>query len=155
MNSLLYNIFIPILLGLIMNGIIFTFKLNKNLKISEKSILPSGYIVGSVWIVILGLLGYVHYLLYNKYEGITVSSLLVLLFILYCILYPIIVNYNPKISLLLNLFSLIFAFILALFIIKESFYIFLFIIPLLIWLSLVNISDVLVCSDIDVYVKKL
>ncbi len=148
MNLFFYNIFIPIIAGLIMNGIIYTFKLNKNLKISDKSILPPGYVVGSVWIILLGLLGYVHYMLYNMYEGITITSILVIIFIIFCILYPVIVNYNPKITLLMNLFSLVFVFVLGLFIIKESTYVFLFIIPLLAWLILVSISDILVCSDI-------
>ena len=146
LNSLIYNISIPIILALIMNGIIFFFKLNKEQK--KNSYLPEGYIIGIIWVILLGLLGYIHYLLYNKNKMITISSLSIIFLILLCISYPIITNLKVKNGLLLNLITLIVSFIVALMIITESKYIFIYIIPLLIWASYVNIVFTIECSNI-------
>ena len=75
-NILLYSILIPVITAIIMNGIIYMFGINKQ---DNKSIinplLPPGYIIGSIWIIIFGLLGYVHYLLYKLKNGISFTSL--------------------------------------------------------------------------------
>jgi tryptophan-rich sensory protein len=151
----IYHILIPILLAIFMNGIIYTFKINNN-SIKEndpkyslyKKMLPSGYIIGIIWTIIFGLLGYSHYLLHNINNKITFSSMYVLFLILYCLFYPIITGLNVKSGLLLNLITLILSFILGLIVINQSKYIFIYIIPLIIWTSYVNIVDVIQCSNL-------
>jgi tryptophan-rich sensory protein len=145
----LYHILVPVLAAIIMNGIIYTFGINKY---SEKNkinpYIPPGYVIGTIWVIILGLLGYLHYLIYKKYEAITFTSLLILFVILFCISYPLITGLKVKSGLLLNLITLILAFILALFVITESKYMFIYLIPLLVWASYVNIAFTIQCSEI-------
>lgn len=145
----LYHILVPVLAAIIMNGIIYTFGINKY---SEKNkinpYIPPGYVIGTIWVIILGLLGYLHYLIYKKYEAITFTSLLILFVILFCISYPLITGLRVKSGLLLNLITLILAFILALFVITESKYMFIYLIPLLVWASYVNIAFTIQCSEI-------
>jgi tryptophan-rich sensory protein len=145
----LYHILVPVLAAIIMNGIIYTFGINKY---SEKNkinpYIPQGYVIGTIWVIILGLLGYLHYLVYKKYEAITFTSLLIIFTILFCISYPLITGLIVKNGLLLNLITLILAFILALFIITESKYMFIYLIPLLVWASYINIAFTIQCAEI-------
>jgi tryptophan-rich sensory protein len=105
----------------------------------QNSYIPPSYIIGIIWVIILGLLGYVHYLLYEKYNSITISSLLIIFLILFCISYPLITSLKVKSELLLNLFTLILAFSTGLVIICQSKYIFIYLIPLILWSSYINI----------------
>jgi tryptophan-rich sensory protein len=150
MNWLLYaNIFIPILSAIIMNYIIYSNnwqyegkKYNKEKKISNSNkLLPPGYIIGIIWIIIFGLLGYVHYQLYMLKNKSNIASWFVILFIIFSLAYPLLTNglQEDKTAFLLNLITLILAFILALLVIVKSVKIFYYLIPLLLWASYVNI----------------
>lgn len=132
---MLYHILIPVILALIMNGIIYIFKLYKK---NNNKYLPPGYIIGIVWIFILALLGYSHYLLYSI-NNISIGSIAIAILITFCILYPLITGLIEKIFSLMNLITLILSFIVALIVISYSKYIFLYLIPLIIWVSYVNI----------------
>jgi tryptophan-rich sensory protein len=151
---MLYHILIPIILAIMMNGIIYMFGLNKYNKKSEtltlyNKLLPPGYIIGAIWVIIFGLLGYVHYLIYSQNNNkITFTSLFILFVILFCLLYPLITGLRVKTGLLLNLISLILAFTLGIFIIIQSKYAFLFVLPLIIWSSYVNVVDTIQCSEL-------
>ena len=148
----LYHILVPVLTAIIMNGIIYTFGINKYSEKTEKNkinpYIPPGYVIGTIWVIILGLLGYLHYLVYKKYDSITFTSLLIIFTILFCISYPLITGLRVKSGLLLNLITLILSFILALFVITESKYMFIYLIPLLVWASYVNIAFTIQCSEI-------
>lgn len=148
----LYHILVPVVAAIIMNGIIYTLGINKYSEKTEKNkinlYIPPGYIIGTIWVIILGLLGYLHYLIYKKYEAITFTSLLIIFVILFCISYPLITGLKVKSGLLLNLITLILAFILALFVITESKYMFIYLIPLLVWASYVNIAFTIQCAEI-------
>jgi tryptophan-rich sensory protein len=159
MTEQIYHIMIPIILALLTNGIIYFIGLNKENKENKENkdkdnkdkdiqkYLPKGYIVGIIWIIIFGLLGYAHYLIFTKNEKrITFSSLSIIFVLIYCLLYPFITKFNFKSGLLLNIISLILAFTLGIIIILESKFIFLFIIPLIVWSSYVNIISAIVCS---------
>ena len=153
-NILLYSILIPISAALIMNGIIYTFGINKSYKDMMNPLLPPGYMIGILWIIILGLLGYVHYLLYKLKNNYSFASLFLIFVILFCILYPVIISFNQKISLLLNLITLILSFILGMLVIIESKYIFIYIIPLILWVTYINIIDIIKCSEL-VFTEKI
>jgi tryptophan-rich sensory protein len=144
-----YHIFIPVISAIIMNGIIYTFGINKyTSKDKINPYIPPGYIIGIIWTVIFGLLGYAHYLLYKLKNEISLASLSIVFLIIFCILYPFITGLKPKNGLLLNLITLILAFIVSIIVILESKYIFIYLIPLLIWASYVNIAFVIECSTL-------
>ena len=143
-HILLYSILIPIIAAIMMNGIIYTFGLNKQY---DKSIInpyiPPGYVIGTIWVVILGLLGYSHYLLYKLNNRISFTSLFLIFVILFCISYPLITWLKQKSESLLNLITLILAFILGMLVLIESKYIFIYIIPLIAWTTYINIVYVM------------
>ena len=128
-----YHILIPVLSAIAMNAIIYTFGLNMNMNV-KRDYLPPGYIIGIIWTIIFALLGYVHYLLYALKNKPNYGSTAVVFFILYSLAYPVI---NSSIN---NLLSLILSFVLSLIVMMYSRHIFLFMIPLLVWVSFVNLA---------------
>ena len=75
------HILVPIILAIVLNFYIYTQGWNNDNEKNSK--LPPGYIIGSIWIIILGLLGYIHFLLYPS-----LYSWFIVLTILYCLSYP-------------------------------------------------------------------
>ena len=136
---ILYHVFIPVLAALIMNGIIYIFKLNKDNKELENYFIPKGYIIGIIWTLIFALLGYVHYLLYTIDNKINIGSVSVIILMFLYLLYPLIIAFKKKYFKLVNLISLILGYIVSLIILGYSKYIFIYMIPLLLWISYVNI----------------
>jgi len=128
----LIYIFIPIFLACIVNLYIFKNDLYK--KNDERNkYLPQGYIIGIIWTIILGLLGYVCYL--TPYKGIL--SRVIVFTIVYCLLYPILTSkLDNSESIKYNLIGLLLAFILFILIIlkyKQKNMIFIYVLPLLFW----------------------
>jgi tryptophan-rich sensory protein len=144
-NILLSNILVPVILAILMNGYIYSNKLYNKI---VNPYIPPGYIVGIIWIIIFGLLGYVHYKLYKLNNSSTRASLFTIFVIIFSLSYPLITNLKFKSGILLDLFTLIFAFILGLLVLDESKEIFIYIIPLIVWAIYVNIADVIECSKI-------
>ena len=138
LDNIYFNILTPIILAIITNFLIYYYKIYDQGKNMNK-FLPPGYIIAIIWIILLGLLGYIHYLLRKLQKRESFTSLFVIFLVLFCIAYPAITGLKKKNSYLLNLLTLIFSFILGLLIISESTNIFLYLIPLLIWASYVNI----------------
>ena len=167
LNNPLYHVLIPVLLALSMNSFIYLFGINKqNEQIDKQTqtqiqtqtqtqtqnnqyfkLLPPGYVIGIIWTIIFGLLGYAHYLMYKLKDRINIGSVSIILVIIFCLLYPVITSLKFKYGLLLNLITLIISFVLGFIIILQSKYIFLYIIPLIVWASYVNVVDTLICSD--------
>ena len=131
---LLYCIAIPIFLALIMNLIIYIFKLNKN---EEKYFKP--YIIGIIWTVLFGILGYVYYLLYELNKNINIGSISIIILLLYSLSYPFLIYINKDNILLYNMICLILSFIVSLIVLSYSKYIFIYLIPLLLWINYINI----------------
>jgi tryptophan-rich sensory protein len=150
-NNPIIHILIPIILALAMNLIIYAFGINKQddkrVKNEYFKLFPPGYIIGIIWTIILGLLGYAHYLIYKLNNKYNFSCLAIVFVIIFCLSYSIITSLKFKNGLLYNLITLIVSFILGIIVILESKYIFLYIIPLIVWASYVNIVDTLICSN--------
>lgn len=127
-----YHVMIPVFCAIAMNGIIYAFNLN----MKREDSFPPGYIIGIIWTIIFALLGYVHYLLYRLKNKTNYGSASVVLFILYALAYPVLNTMNVY---FLNLISLILSFVLSLIVMMYSRHIFLFMIPLLLWVSFVNL----------------
>ena len=168
MNPVIYNVSIPVFLAIIMNGIIYTFGINKEVdkeKNSENNknkneenksddnklkFLPPGYVIGIIWVLIFALLGYSNYLTYNVTNSINFGNVAIGILILYSLAYPLITGLKPENSDLYNIIALILSFSCALIISLFSKYILLYLIPLLVWVSYVNIvfvfSDPKICK---------
>jgi tryptophan-rich sensory protein len=112
------------------------------------SLIPPGYIIGIVWTVIFGALGYAHYLTYREGNdgegGFTVASIAILVVALFCLLYGVAVYYLPEYIKLLNVTSLVLAFTLGILVINESEAAFWYVLPLIVWSAYVNMAESLV-----------
>ena len=153
MNKLLLiNIVIPILAALSMNYIIYYkgwSERNKKDDKIENELLPPGYIIGFIWMILFGLLGTINYKLYKLKNKINYGNILVVFFILFSLAYPFLTNgLNKKYGLLLNYVTLLFSFILSLVIVLYSIKIFMYLIPLLLWVFYVNYVFIVLCSNI-------
>ena len=151
LNKPFIHIFFPIILIIILNLIRYLFGINIQIEKSKKpnKLFPPGYIIGIIWLIIFGLLGYAHYLIYMLKNGFSFASLSIVFMLLFSISYPFLIRLGFKIGLIINLITLILSFILGIIIIIESKYIFLYIIPLLLWASYVNIVDTIDCSTLQ------
>ena len=100
-----FHILIPIILAIVLNFYIYTQGWNNDNENNSK--LPPGYIIGSIWIIILGLLGYIHFLLYPS-----VYSWFIVLTILYCLSYPFLTKgLQNTDNIIYNVIALILAFV--------------------------------------------
>jgi len=125
----LIHIFIPILLAIIVNIYLYQNDVYKNN--TRNKYLPPGYVIGITWIIILGFLGYIHYLTYNSHV-----SFFVIIVITYCLIYPFLTkNKNNEDSVKYNLIALILSFTLFVIILVkyQKNYLYIYAIPLLLW----------------------
>lgn len=127
------HILVPIMLAIVLNFYIYTQGWNNDNEKNSK--LPPGYIIGSIWIIILGLLGYIHFLLYPS-----IQSWIIVITILYCLAYPFLTsglqNTNNAIYNLISLFLAIIVFISVYYKNKKNI---IYVIPFLLWTLYVNI----------------
>lgn len=136
---LLY-ILVPVIIAIVLNLIIFKLGWNNNSQGVSPG-LPPGWVIGVIWVIILGILGYALYLTVGLKD--TVSSVLIVLLILACLAYPfytsgLTMNSSAKLG---NILTLIASYIVAIAIARRSPSVLPYMIPILIWGSYVNISD--------------
>lgn len=97
----------------IINGILFTFNINQSVTQpikSEYPLLPSSWMIGLIWTILIGFMAYTQWLLIKKTRDRLLLSLVPILFI-NCVLYPLYSqgftnDYNQLIG---NLFTIAFA----------------------------------------------
>lgn len=112
-------------------------------------LLPPGWMIGVIWVIIFGFFGYASYLLYKENDGVSVAFVAIIVAAVFCLLYPVFIYFAAKgdpskyekYARVLNLLALIVAFVLALLVIRESDSAFWFIVPFLVWSSYVNFAD--------------
>lgn len=138
------HILIPVIIAIILNYIIKV--KNWNNKKIERGLLPKGYYVGIIWIIIFIFLGNAHYILYKK-NKVSVASIFLITVLLYCMSYPIVTKLDQKKGKIMNTISLILSSILMVVVYNKSIEAFYYTIPLFIWASFVNYSDAVVCSN--------
>ena len=138
------HILIPVIIAIILNYIIRV--KNWNNKKIERGLLPKGYYVGIIWIIIFIFLGNAHYILYKK-NKVSVASIFLIIVLLYCISYPIVTQLDQKKGKIMNTISLILSSILMVVVYNKSIEAFYYTIPLFIWASFVNYSDAIICSN--------
>jgi tryptophan-rich sensory protein len=148
MNPVWAHVFIPVLLAGLSNGIIYRLGITQN-KYQDKRnpYLPPGYVIGTIWMVLFGLLGYAHYLIYSVNQRSTRASLAIVGLFLFCLAYPVFTGLRVKSGLLLNLATLILAFVVAMLVLVESASVVKWFIPLLAWATFVNVVFVVECSN--------
>jgi len=135
-----FHIFLPIILATLMNYVIFMNEWNGRIG-KVNPYLPPGPIIGLIWTIIFGLLGYAHFILYSNKLWIASRSIIFLL--LFCICYPLFTGglSNLKIINVLNSVTLILSFIVSIIVFDASRTAFGYMIPLLVWASYVNLAD--------------
>jgi tryptophan-rich sensory protein len=139
LQSPYFHIFSPIVLAVIMNYIIFTNHWNK--MSTSNDYLPPGSVIGSIWVIIFGLLGYAHFILYSNKKWLASGCIVGLL--LFCISYPLLTNglSNLKFGNILNSLTLILSFVVSIIVFDASRSAFYYMLPLLVWASYVNLAD--------------
>lgn len=146
----LVYIIIPIILSFIIN--IFIFRKNTNYLIKPKKklkYLPPGSVIGTVWIILLGLLGYVYALLENNNKSMNTQKILIILLTIFCLSYSILTAKSTlRFSKNYNYLTLIFVITVYYSIYTKYPKISYYLIPLLCWVLYVNIITLL--DDIQV-----
>lgn len=136
----------PILAAALMNALIYFRKWNEPLAAAERNpFLPPGWFIGLLWTLLLGILGYATFVAWDAQDRVITSLLVVLM--LSCIMYPVYTKLQPKLGLVANVATLILAFvvtIVATFRLPKTI---IYLVPLLIWASYVNIVEALYCSS--------
>lgn len=143
-----FHIFTPVALGIFMNFIIYSFQINRSsVKIQNKNpLIPPGYIIGTIWVILLGCMGMAHYILsittsrlpfYRNYAILCLDFL-----IGFSILYPIITGLknNQSFFLLLSLAITLLTSLVVKFYSITAFY---YLIPLILWVIYVNVATYL------------
>ena len=141
--SLVY-ILIPIILSFIINIFIFR-KKNKNLiKPKKLKYLPPGSVIGTVWIILLGLLGYIYSLIDNKDKSMNTQKILIILLTIFCLSYSVLTaNSTIRFSKNYNYLTLIFVLTVYYSLYTKYPKISYYLIPLLCWVLYVNIITLL------------
>jgi tryptophan-rich sensory protein len=116
--------------------------------------LPPGFMIGIIWIVIFGCLGYSFYLsyvgdpdlLYNKEfpRKWSQATILTIVVASYCMLYPFLtIVVDEKYYQLLNFIALIMAYALGIVVIQEYVAAFWYVLPLIAWTTYICFADIM------------
>jgi translocator protein len=143
---MLIYVLVPIVAAVLMNVGIYMTRIGRNRDQKVSKLLPPGWVIGMIWILLFGLLGYIFYLHKSTWW---IASMIVVFF-LYCLLYPVYtngLNGRSDVAKLANLGTLVFAFTLTVCIASKSRKSSLYMIPILLWASYVNVVDVMECKN--------
>jgi len=112
-RGLIQLLFISLSIATVINGIIFTFNINQSVTQPikpEYPLLPSSWMIGLIWTVLIGFMAYTQWLLIKKIRDRALLSIVPILF-LNCVLYPLYSQgfTNDFNQLIGNLFTITFA----------------------------------------------
>lgn len=148
------NVGVPVLLAVILNVITFVLGWNdQNIdkdtgkKMDSLKLLPPGIVIAFIWVILLGLVGYVRYLVRDA----TTANIFVLILLAICLSYPFLMgltnSLRATLTMVTNVVSLIVALLATVFVYKAvdmpGLY---YMTPILVWLSYVNIATTVICS---------
>ena len=139
-KEVIIHVLVPIMTACILNAYIYirgwdsqSYK-SRTLQPGNKY-LPPGYIIAIVWIIILGLLGYTHYLVYPS-----AASYTIIFAILYCLAYPFLTSgLQASKADVYNALSFIIATIVFIMVYMQKHEAFVYVIPFVLWTSYVNV----------------
>ena len=134
---------VPVATASLMNGLIFSQKLR--IATNRNPYIPGGGIVGAIWLFLFALLGYVHFTLYTRNNTFTPGCIILILFFLYSLAYPVLTSFSgdPKVFTGLNFGALLFALAIAFQVFNENPKVILYVVPLIAWTSYVNVVTLL------------
>jgi tryptophan-rich sensory protein len=130
------HVLIPILIGTFINANV---NIHMNPRVSNNRFLPPGHVIGMIWIILFGLLGYTNYILYKEQKIVGYCFIILLLFIY--ISYPYITREYTDIKNIdfMNRVTLIITFFISIYIFQISKNAFNFMIPVLLWIMYINL----------------
>ncbi len=112
-RGLIQLLFISLSIATLINGIIFTYNINQSVSQPikpEYPLLPSSWMIGLIWTVLIGFMAYTQWLLIKKTRDRALLSIVPILFF-NCVLYPLYSQgfTNDFNQLIGNLFTITFA----------------------------------------------
>ena len=112
-RGLIQLLFISLSIATVINGIIFTYNINQSVSQPikpEYPLLPSSWMIGLIWTILIGFMAYTQWLLIKKTRDRALLSIVPILF-LNCVLYPLYSQgfTNDFNQLIGNLFTITFA----------------------------------------------
>jgi tryptophan-rich sensory protein len=112
-RGLIQLLVISIGITTVINGILFTFNINQSVTQpikTEYPLLPSSWMIGLIWTILIGFMAYTQWLLIKKTRDRSLLSIVPILF-LNCVLYPLYSQgfTNDFNQLIGNLFTITFA----------------------------------------------
>jgi tryptophan-rich sensory protein len=112
-RGLIQLLFISLSITTVINGIIFTYNINQSVSQPikpEYPLLPSSWMIGLIWTVLIGFMAHTQWLLIKKTRDPALLSIVPILF-LNCVLYPLYSQgfTNDFNQLIGNLFTITFA----------------------------------------------
>lgn len=135
MIEYLKYIITPIILAILINIIIYSYGINKN----SSPNLISGKIIGIIWIILFGLLGYLYYILVKEEKEL--SKIFVIILFIFCLSYPFLTRFRKDISQIFNIIAFILTFVTTIIINEELPFAVKYITPLLLWTMYVAVSN--------------
>ena len=130
-------IFLFSFLAIMINVIIYSNNwLNTKPQISKY--LPPGYIVGSIWVLLFGILGYI---LFRLHHYSSFASISIYIFVLFSVLYPFITKLSPgSLSDMFNKIAFLLACTVCFLVYSENSGLVIYLLPLFSWITYVNIT---------------
>lgn len=144
-HRLIANIAIPVLLSIVVNVIVFAFRWDSSSRKDTEKVtgLPPGIVIGIIWVCLFGLLGYGRYLLNDS----PVAVYAVTFVLVFCILYPFYTMGLSANIALSNTIAMAIIYGAALFVYPASQKAFFTYVPLMCWITYVNMVDALTCKN--------
>jgi tryptophan-rich sensory protein len=120
--------------------------------IYQNKLTPPGFAIGVFWTAIFGFLGYSFYLLVRENDGnLTVGSIFVLGYGIFALAYPWLTwKSREKNANVINYIAVVLAFVVSLVVITEYTDAFYYLLPLLIWVSYINLTDAIMYRNLMV-----
>ena len=132
MDSKIYYILVPIILAALLNVLIFTKRWNT----IQRKYLPPGWVIGIIWTIILGILGYLLFM--SKQHKVTYFAIAGL--IGFILAYPFLTNKFVENTKLLDTITLILSVLVAVMLFFQKGMV-LYMLPLLTWVLFVKYTD--------------
>ncbi len=125
-------------------------------KLYQNKLIPPGFVIGLVWIFIFGMLGYCFYKLTDKNDGtVSFAGIAILVYGVFALLYPFFTYASrEKNANVINYIAVVGALVLGIIVIEEDVGSFYFLLPLLLWVSYVGLTDSIMYRNLMIRTEK-